>query len=172
MRRKKITVTALAVIASLFTGACMSDINEPLPRKSQADSLAWAKQYTSSMAHYADVEISGDPAPRKHTYICKGENGEEADDGRYTMTYAAYAKLPEDQHIRAIRKLRKALEAHGVRITSHDEFPETNEGAVMYGRGDKEGYFLIADSVKPPGTIRLSVSTPCFLPPGVEQQQF
>lgn len=147
------------------------DINKPLPRKSREESLQWAKDYTSTMARYADVEISSDPAPRKRFDICVGQNDEVAEDGRYTLTYTGYAKLPDKQHIPAIRKLRKALEEHGVRITSHTERPATPE-AIMYGRSDSEGYSLIADSVNPPGTLRLSVSTPCFLPPGAKQQQF
>lgn len=94
-----------------------------------------------------------------------------SEDGRYTLTYTVYAKLPEGQHIATVRKVRKALEAHGVRITGYTERPEVPE-SILYGRNDKEGTFLIADSVNPPGTLRLSVSTPCFLPPRAKQQQF
>ncbi|WP_037647317.1 hypothetical protein [Streptomyces flavidovirens] len=147
------------------------DINKPLPRKSRAESLAWAKEYTTAMAHYAEVKITDDPAPREHFQDCVGQNDEVPEDGRYTLTYAAYVKLGEDQHIATVRKLRKALEAHGVRITGHTERPKTTE-AILYGKNDKEGYFIIADSVNPPGTIRLSVSTPCFLPPEAKQQHF
>lgn len=175
MLHQRALIAVLAITTTLFTGACMSrqtdDINKPLPRKSRAESLAWAKGYTSTMARYADVEISGDPAPRKRFDTCVGRKDEVAEDGRYTLTYTSYATLPEERHIPAIRKLREALEQHGVRITSYTERPTTPE-AIMYGRSDSEGYSLIADSVNPPGTLRLSVSTPCFLPPEAKQQQF
>ncbi|MDI3422144.1 hypothetical protein [Streptomyces luteolus] len=147
------------------------DINKPLPRKSRADALAWAKEYTAAMAHYGEVKITDDPAPRTNFQDCVGKNDEVPEDGRYILVYATYVKLPQAQHIDTIRKVRKALEGHGVRITGHTERPEVPE-AILYGKNDKEGSFIIADSVKPPDTIRLSVTTPCFLPPGVEQQQF
>ncbi|MDG4858963.1 hypothetical protein P8605_12490 [Streptomyces sp. T-3] len=175
MFRKHALLAALTSLTVLFTGACMSqqseDVNKPLPRKSRADSLAWAKEYTAIMARYAEVKITDAPAPREHFQECIGKNDEVPEDGRYTLTYATYAKLPDEEHIAAVRKVRKALEAHGVRITGYTERPKTPE-AILYGRNDEEGYFLIADSVNPPGTLRLSVSTPCFLPPGAEQQQF
>ncbi|MDI3407869.1 SH2 domain-containing protein [Streptomyces cavernicola] len=168
-------MAALTLLSVLLTGACMSqqadDINKPLPRKSRADTLAWAKEYTKAMAHYGELKITDDPAPRESFQECVGKNDEVPEDGRYTLLYSAYATLPQDQHIATIRKIRKALEAHGVRITSFSEFPKESE-ALLYGKNDKDGSFIIADSVNPPGTIRLSVSTPCFLPPGAEQQQF
>ncbi|MEU9175206.1 hypothetical protein AB0D34_46975 [Streptomyces sp. NPDC048420] len=175
MFRKRAYLTTLILLSLPLTGACMSeqqdDINKPLPRKSRADSLAWAKEYTAAMAHYAEVKITDCPGPRHDFETCLGQNDEVAEDGRYTLTYTVYAKLPEDQHIATVRKIRKALEANGVRITSHTERPEVPE-SILYGRNDKEGTLLVADSVNPPGTLRLSVSTPCFLPPGVKQQQF
>ncbi|MDI3421842.1 hypothetical protein [Streptomyces luteolus] len=172
MRRKTALPAVLTLIATLSAGACTSDdINEPLPRRSEAKTLAWAKQYTSAMARHAEVRITDDPAPRKHFEECIGRDGEIADDGRYQLSYAAYANLPEAEHIAAVRKLRKELEDHGVRVTSHTERPETPE-VILYGANDKQQFSVTADSVNPPGTLRLEVSTPCFLPPGVKQQQF
>ncbi|MCF1599833.1 hypothetical protein [Streptomyces muensis] len=174
MSRTRAYVTTL-ILLPLLTGACTTqrpdDINKSLPHKSRADSLAWAKEYTAVMAQYAEVKIADEPGPREDFETCVGRNDEVSEDGRYTLTYAVYAKLPEDQHIATVRKVRKALEAHGVRITSHTERPEVPE-SILYGRNDKEGIFLIVDSVNPPGTLRLSVSTPCFLTPGAKQQQF
>jgi len=141
-----------------------------LPRTSRSDSLRWAEDHVSTMARYADVEIADAPAPRKHFDTCVGKHDEVPEDGRYMLTYTGYAKLPEADHIAAVRKLRTALESHGIRVTGYTERPAEPE-AVMYGKSDKEGYSLIADSVNPAGTLRLSVSTPCFLPPGAEQQQ-
>ncbi|MDQ8700924.1 hypothetical protein RCO28_00250 [Streptomyces sp. LHD-70] len=169
------SVTVSTLFAVLLSGACMSqqsdDVNEPLPRKSRESSLAWAREYTSAMARYAEVRITDHPASRKHFEECVGKNNEVADDGRYMLTYTAYAKIPDERHIGAVRKLRKALEEHGVRVTSHTERPETPE-VILYGTNDEQRFSLIADSVNPPGTLRLSVSTACFLPPGVKQQQF
>jgi len=147
------------------------DINKPLPRKSQEDSSSWAKKFVSAMARHAEVKISHDPAPRKRSNTCVGKNDEVPEDGRYTLTYTAYADLPADQHIASVRKLSEALKKHGVRITGVTERPETPE-VILFGESEKEGYTLIADTVKPPNTLRLSVTTPCYLPPGAKQQQF
>ncbi|MFH8411497.1 hypothetical protein ACH4FX_43100 [Streptomyces sp. NPDC018019] len=147
------------------------DPNKPLPRKSRADALAWAKQYTATMAHYAQVKTTDNPAPNESFEKCVGRNDEVPQDGRFTLTYTVYAHLPQDQHIEAVRKVRRALEQHGIRVTSYEERPQRPE-AVLYGFHDQERFSLIADSVKPPNLLRFSVSTPCFLPPGVEQQQF
>lgn len=147
------------------------DVNKPLPRKSRQDSLAWAKQYTSAMAHYAEVEIGHQFGPFENFGDCVGKGDEVADDGRYRLTYTVYAKLPRDQHIAAARKLRTALKEHGVEITDFTERPEKPE-VIMYARHPREKFFVVADTVKPPNTLRLEVSTPCFLPPGAKQQKF
>ncbi|MFI7097623.1 hypothetical protein [Streptomyces lydicus] len=149
-----------------------SDPNEPLPRKSRGDSLTWAKHYTSTMAHYAEVKIGDRFGPFTDFEDCVGQDDQVADDGRYTLTYTVYADLPQESHISAVRKLKAALEKHaGIRVTDYEERPKTPE-VTLYGQHDKEHFSLIADTAKPPNTLRLSVSTPCFLPPGVKQQKF
>lgn len=148
------------------------DPDKPLPRKSRDDSLSWAKHYTSTMAHYAEVRIGDTFGPFTDFEDCVGKNDEVADDGRYTLTYTVYADLPQDDHISAVRKLRAALEEHaGITVTDYEERPEKPE-VILYGQHDKENFSLIADSAKPPNTLRMSVSTPCFLPPGAKQQKF
>ncbi|MGW7576777.1 hypothetical protein [Streptomyces sp. NPDC054765] len=173
-RRTCLIVLAASVI--LFTGACMTqqsnDPNKALPRKSREESLAWAKKYTSTMAHYAKVKIGNKFGPFTDFEECIGQNDEVAQDGRYTLTYTVYADLPQAEHIPAVRKLRAALkEQGGVDVSSYEERPHAHQ-VVLDGRHDKENFSLIADSVKPPNTLRLSVSTPCFLPPGAKQQKF
>ncbi|MFI0218372.1 hypothetical protein [Streptomyces lydicus] len=173
-RVRQIALTASVII---FTGACMSqppeDPNKALPRKSREDSLAWAKQYTATMAHYAGVKIGKRfGSPFTHFEDCVGQNDEVADDGRYTLTYTAYADLPQEEHIPAVRKLRAALKKQGgVDVSSYEERPHSHE-VILDGYHEKEHFSLVADSVKPPNTLRLSVSTPCFLPPGAKQQKF
>ncbi|MDT0460155.1 hypothetical protein RM550_31300 [Streptomyces sp. DSM 41527] len=145
--------------------------NEPLPRKSRADTLAWAKRYTSVMAHYAQVDIAQDPAPRTHFEDCIGKGDEVADDGRFTLTYATYARLPVQEHTAAVRKLRAELKKHGVDVSDYAE-DRDRPAVTLYGKNESEGFLIIADTVKPANTLRLSVSTGCFLPPGAEQQKF
>ncbi|MEU9121174.1 hypothetical protein AB0C96_15195 [Streptomyces sp. NPDC048506] len=173
LRRTRLIVLAASVILS--TGACMSqqsnDPNKPLPRKSREDSLAWAKNYTSAMAHYAGVKAGDKYGPYTDFEDCVGENDEVADDGRYTLTYTVYASLPREEHIPAVRKLRAVLKQHGVDVSSYEERPHSHE-VILDGHHEKEDFSLIADTVKPPNTLRLSVSTPCFLPPGAKQQKF
>ncbi|MFE0379093.1 hypothetical protein ACFW1M_26705 [Streptomyces inhibens] len=145
--------------------------NAPLPRKSREDSLTWAKQYTSTMAHYAEVEIADDPAPLTNFEDCVGKGDEVADDGRFTLSYATYARLPAQDHIAAVRKLRDALKKHGVDVSDYTEDPD-RPGVTLYGKNRAERFLVVADTVKPANTLRLSVRTSCFLPPGVKQQKF
>lgn len=146
--------------------------NKALPRKSREDSLAWAKHYTSTMAHYAGVKVGNKYGPFTDFEDCIGQNDEVADDGRYTLTYTVYAEVPLEEHIPAVRKLRAALKNHGgVEVSSYEERPQSHE-VVLDGRHKTEKFSLIADTAKPPNTLRLSVSTPCYLPPGVTQQKF
>ncbi|ARH91010.1 hypothetical protein STRMOE7_12570 [Streptomyces sp. MOE7] len=171
-------VRSLALIAlmTLLTGACMSQPddgpNAPLPRKSRADTLAWAKQYTSTMAHYAQVTIADTPAPQAHFEDCVGKGDEVADDGRFTLTYATYARLPAQDHIAAVRKLRDALKKHGVDVSDYTE--DLDRPAVtLYAKNRAERFLITADNtIKPANTLLLAVSTSCFLPPGAEQQKF
>ncbi|MFH8404310.1 hypothetical protein ACH4FX_05980 [Streptomyces sp. NPDC018019] len=186
VRRRRRPFTSVPLVLSLlsllFTGACVSQpsdpagkpsdhINAPLPRKSRADALAWAKSYTSTMAHYADVKIADDLGPFTDFEACVGKNDEVADDGRFSLTYTVYAHLPREQHIAAVRKLRTALKDHGVDVTDYTEEAEAHK-VTLYGKQRTEKFLIIADTVKPPNTLRLSVSTSCFLPPDAKQQQF
>ncbi|MEU3709235.1 hypothetical protein [Streptomyces catenulae] len=165
----------LTFSVTLFTGGCMSQndaaLNKPLPRKIRTAALSWAKQYTNVMAHYAGVSVADAPPPLESFEDCVGQNDEVADDGRFTLSYTVYAHLPQGKHIEAVRKVRHALEEHAVKITSYEERPARPE-VLLYGYHEKERFSLIADSVKPPNLLRFSVSTPCFLPPGAEQQHF
>ncbi|MFH8345141.1 hypothetical protein [Streptomyces sp. NPDC018045] len=165
----------LSLLSLLLTGACVSQpsehINAPLPRKSRADALAWAKHYTSTMAHYAEVEIADGPGPFTDYEACVGKNDEVADDGRFSLTYTVYAQLPRAQHIAAVRKLRATLKDRGVDVSDYTEEADAQK-VTLYGKHPSEKFLIIADTVKPPNTLRLSVSTSCFLPPDAKQQQF
>ncbi|MFG2225933.1 hypothetical protein [Streptomyces sp. NPDC048644] len=147
------------------------DANKPLPRKSRENALTWAKRYTSTMAHFAEVKVGNTYGPFTDFEDCVGQSDEVAEDGRYTLTYTVYADLPREEHIAAVRKLRAALKEHGVDVSSYEERPHTHQ-VILDGYHEKENFSLIADTAKPPNTLRLSVSTPCFLPPGAKQQKF
>ncbi|WP_399086619.1 hypothetical protein ACGH2B_08710 [Streptomyces sp. BBFR2] len=167
---------ALIALTILLTGACMSQPDEnpnaPLPRKSRADTLEWAKRYTSTMARYAQVDIADDPAPQTHFEDCVGKGDEVADDGRFTLTYAAYARIPAHEHIAAVRKLRGALKKHGVDVSDYTEDP-SRPTVTLYAKNRAERFLITADNtIKPANTLLLSVSTSCFLPPGAKQQHF
>ncbi|MFI7098173.1 hypothetical protein ACIBK8_02240 [Streptomyces sp. NPDC050161] len=174
-RTKAVRSFTLIALTALLTGACMSqpseNANAPLPRKSREDTLAWAKQYTATMAHHAQVDIADDPAPRTHFEACIGKNDEVADDGRFTLSYATYARVPAGEQIAAVKKLRKALKSQGVDVSDYSEDPQ-RPAVTLYGKNTKERFLIVADTVKPANTLRLEVSTACFLPPGSEQQKF
>ncbi|MER7025763.1 MULTISPECIES: hypothetical protein [Streptomyces] len=150
-----------------------ADLNKPLPRKSRDASLTWAKQYVAAMAHHAGVTIGDRFGPFTSFEDCVGAGDEVADDGRYTLTYTVYADVRREEQIPAVRKLRAVLKAQGdMDVSGYEERPGEQQ-VILDGTHTKEHFSLIADSVrKTPDLLRLSVSTPCFLPPGAAQQKF
>ncbi|MET9291307.1 hypothetical protein [Streptomyces sp. NPDC003077] len=164
----------LCVAALFLTTACMSggaDINAPLPRKSREEALRWAQQYTRAMAHDADVK----PAPKtevKRFHNCVGKNDEVAEDGRFTLTYHIEGDLPRDRHIAAARKLRTALEQHGITGITTTERPQDSRPVDMRGHNKKERFHVRLYSLDNPDQLQFTVTTSCFLPPDAKQQQF
>jgi len=166
---------ALSATALLLTGACMSDNgkNAPLPRLSKERAVQWAEQHASRMAEAAGVTLD---KQKTKTFFnnCVGEHDEVADDGRYTMDYAAYANVPTERHTDVVRRIRADFEKEKYRITGYREYEDDYNSALVDAADDETGFTISAGSAgpakKPSKLILFSVSTPCMIPPGVTQQ--
>lgn len=154
----------------------MSDdgINDPLPRMSKKKAEEWAKHWTESMARTAKAEIEPETDPElpaaKFTN-CIGQNGESADDGRFTLRYSVRAKLPKEQHAEAIRAIRDTLKQKGFEIQGYRSNPSKDPANLVDARHPKDQQSISAEDLNEE-LIVLIVSTPCLLPPGAEQKQF
>lgn len=176
--------TALCVLGTLLlfsVTACSSDagrdINDPLPRKTKDATLGLAREYAKTMARGAGVELKSSDEVI-HFYECVGEHDEVAEDGRFYLRYYIEGDLPRDQHIEAVRKLRKALEKQGFKDLGGNEGPDRKRPVIWNFEAEDGGewYDLDVDSLddpkgKKPDELQFGVSTTCFLPPGVKQQK-
>ncbi|WP_411138047.1 hypothetical protein [Streptomyces sp. C10] len=144
--------------------------NDPLPVKSQEQAEHLVRSLVDSLAEEYDLKVDGKTV-HKEFRDCFGKEGESADDGRFDLTYAARAALPEPEHGKAIRAMRKRLEAQGYKISGYREDKTKDPWALMDAKGGKDNLFVSVESYMPPNQLVFSVNTPCFLPPGVKQQQ-
>ncbi|WP_353945073.1 hypothetical protein ABII15_28265 [Streptomyces sp. HUAS MG91] len=151
------------------------DKNAPLPRMEKAAALKWARDHTARLAEVAGVDILPDTAKTAFEE-CVGEHDEVAEDGRYSLYYYVYSPAPATDHTRIVRTLREELAKSGYEITGYREFKSAYESSVLRARNKKNQFSVEAETVgsgkKKPQRFSFSVSTPCLLPPGAEQQQF
>lgn len=148
--------------------------NDPLPRMSKEKAEEWARHWAESLARTAKAEIEPETDPdlpaAKFTN-CIGKNGESADDGRFTLRYDVRAKLPQGQHAAAIRSIRDTLKEKGFEIQGYRSDPKKDPANLVDAKHPEDHQFISAEDLNEQ-VLGLSVSTPCLLPPGVEQKQF
>ncbi|MFF8268890.1 hypothetical protein ACF059_16050 [Streptomyces sp. NPDC016562] len=148
-----------------------SGVNDALPRMSKEKAEAWARHWVESMARTTKSEIIPG-TPQANFTNCTGQNGETAEDGRFTLMYDARAKLPRAQYTEAMRALRAELEAQGFKIVGYQEGPAQERGAFgVQAKHPKDKQYISAGDVDE-DTLTLSIDTPCLLPPDAKQQQF
>ena len=144
--------------------------NDPLPVKSQEQAEHLVRSLVDSLAEEHHLKVDGKTV-HKEFRDCFGKEGESADDGRFDLTYAVRAALPKPEHGKAIRAMRKKLEAQGFKISGYREDKTKDPWALMDAEGGKDDLSVSVESYMPPNQLVFSVNTPCFLPPGVKQQQ-
>ncbi|GAU70943.1 hypothetical protein SSP35_24_00480 [Streptomyces sp. NBRC 110611] len=144
--------------------------NDPLPVKSQEQAEHLVRGLVDSLAEEYGLKVDGKTV-HKEFRDCFGKEGESTDDGRFDLTYAVRAALPEAEHGTAIRAMRKRLEAQGYKISGYREDKTKDPWALMDAKGGKDNLVVSVESYMPPDQLVFSVNTPCFLPPGVKQQQ-
>ncbi|GAA2673955.1 hypothetical protein [Streptomyces lunalinharesii] len=144
--------------------------NDPLPVRSKEQAEHLVRNLVDSLAGEYGLHVDGETV-NKEFRACFGSEGEHADDGRFDLTYAVRATLPETEHGKAIRVMRKRLEAQGYKIRGYREDKSKDPWALMDAKGGKDNLFVSVESYTPPNQLVFSVNTPCFLPPGVKQQQ-
>ncbi|WP_327272725.1 hypothetical protein OG609_11565 [Streptomyces sp. NBC_01224] len=152
----------------------MSDegVNDPLPRMSREKAEKWAKHWTDSMVSTAHAHLDPNTArPTADFTNCIGSNNEEADDGRFTLSYSVRGTLPRAQHAQAVTDIEKTLKGKGFDIQSFEVDLDTEPANVVDAKHPKDQQFVSVGSVDKDLLVFI-VSTPCLLPPGVEQQKF
>ncbi|MET9292518.1 hypothetical protein [Streptomyces sp. NPDC003077] len=171
-RLKNLTRISLAALALLTSAACMNGggKNEPLPVKGQKQAEQMARGLLDSLAAEYGLKID-DKSVNSESFNCYGKNRESANDGRYTLNYAARARIFESEHGKAIRAMRKRLEADGYRIVGYREDKAVKPWALLDAKGGKDNLFVSVESYMPSDQLTFSVDTPCFLPPGTKQEQ-
>lgn len=161
------------MLAALLLGGCMpgsGNINDPLPRMSKKEAEKWARHFTESMARSAKVEISEETVnPTFHE--CVGENNEVASDGRFILDYYARASLAVADQAEAVKRVKVDLEKRGYKIRFHEKGGD-KPVVILDASDPKKGFSVAAEGHSPDDELLFSVSTPCLLPPGVEQQKF
>ncbi|MGW5116881.1 hypothetical protein ACWEQ8_15850 [Streptomyces noursei] len=144
--------------------------NDPLPVKTKDQVERMVRNLVDSLAGDYGLKVDGKTV-NKEFRDCFGREGEHADDGRFDLTYAVRATLPEAEHGKAIRAMRKRLEGQGYKISGYREDKSKDPWALMDAKGGEGGLFVSVESYTPPNQLVFSVNTPCFLPAGVKQQQ-
>ncbi|MFF9073001.1 hypothetical protein ACF1A9_11915 [Streptomyces sp. NPDC014872] len=169
-RRRSIVALAL----TLLLGGCMSDdgVNDPLPRMSREKAEEWAKHWTDSMVRTARARTDPTTARRTADFTdCIGRNGESAEDGRFTLSYSVRGTLPRSEHARAVTDIKDTLKDKGFDIQTFVVGEDTEPANVVDAKHPKDQQFVSVGSVDKDLLVFI-VSTPCLLPPGVEQQEF
>ncbi|MEU9125732.1 hypothetical protein AB0C96_38950 [Streptomyces sp. NPDC048506] len=141
--------------------------NDPLPVKSKDNAEQLVRGLVESLAGQYSLKVD-DSSVNKDFRDCFGKNHEHASDGRFDLTYSVRAKLPGDKHGEALRVMRKKLESSGYKISG---YREDASDALMDAKGGHDNLFVSVESYQPPTELVFSVNTPCFLPPGVKQEQ-
>uniref|UniRef100_A0AAU2VLI3 Uncharacterized protein n=1 Tax=Streptomyces sp. NBC_00008 TaxID=2903610 RepID=A0AAU2VLI3_9ACTN len=152
----------------------MSDegVNDPLPRMSREKAEKWAKHWTDSMVGTAHAHLDPKSArPTADFTNCVGSDNEEADDGRFTLSYSVRGTLPRARHARAVTDIEKTLKDKGFDIQSFEVDLDTEPANVVDAKHPEDQQFISVGSVGK-DLLVFVVSTPCLLPPGVDQQQF
>ncbi|MFF3261660.1 hypothetical protein ACFYWO_21120 [Streptomyces sp. NPDC002932] len=166
------SVTALAL--TLLLGGCMSDegVNDPLPRMSREKAEEWARHWADSLVGTAHARLGPKSARPEASFTnCTGENGETADDGRFTLRYSVRGTLPRARHAAAVTDIKNTLKDKGFDIQSFEVDLDTEPANVVDAKHPKDQQFISVGSVGKDLLVFI-VSTPCLLPPGVDQQQF
>ncbi|MFG2093040.1 hypothetical protein [Streptomyces sp. NPDC048612] len=167
--RTRSRITAVALVAMLASGGCASGLgkNDPLPVKSKGGAEHAARALIDRLAGQYRLRVEDKPVSKEFR-DCFGKNHERANDGRFDLSYAARAELPGDEHGKALRPMRKKLEAEGYEISGYREQPSQ---ALMDAKGGSNNFFVSVETYGSGNALVFSVNTPCFLPPGVKQEQ-
>lgn len=144
--------------------------NDPLPVKSREQAEHLVRNLVDLLAGEYELKVDGKSVDKEFR-DCYGKGGESANDGRFDLTYAVRATLPEAEHGKAIRAMRKRLEAGGYEISGYREDKSKKPWALMDAKGGEDNLFVSVESYMPPTQLVFSVTTPCFLPPGTKQEQ-
>lgn len=143
--------------------------NDPLPVKSQQKAEYEVRALIDLLAEEIGSEVDAKSVDKRFR-DCIGKNNETANDGRFDLDYTVQAPLPRAQYNTALAKLKKTLEAEGYKVSAYREGDWRH--ILLYAKGGDANFFVSVGAMKPPyDRMILSVTTPCFLPPGKKQEE-
>ncbi|MEC4017141.1 hypothetical protein [Streptomyces sp. H27-D2] len=172
------TFGALMLALTLtMIGGCMSESDEgktaPLPRMSKAETEDWSRRVTEHMAKTLGLEIiPKSPGPAVESLACFGKGGETSTDDRFQLMYAAFAKLPPEQHTAAGEKIRDMLKKDGYDVTTFRAYKAPRQSMIVEAQHPKNHFSIDVQSSGSPGNpqmLAFGVNSPCLLPPGATQ---
>ncbi|WP_028813156.1 hypothetical protein [Streptomyces flavidovirens] len=170
MKCRRTALPVLTLLALLATGGCMTDgKNDPLPVKSQQKTEYEVRALIDLLAEEIGSEVDAKSVDKEFR-DCIGKNNETANDGRFDLDYTVQTLLPRAQYNTALGKLKKRLEAEGYKVSAYREGDWRH--ILLYAKGGDANFFVSVGAMKPPyDRMILSVTTPCFLPPGTKQEE-
>ncbi|MEV6975156.1 hypothetical protein [Kitasatospora sp. NPDC093806] len=159
---------AVAFVLPLLLGGCMSRTSptDPIPVMARQEAQDWAQHMTEYMAQTAGGTITPDTV-RPSFRQCVGKNDEVANDGRYTMSYAAYSPIALEQHPEAARRIRTMLEQQEFQVSG---YRETLNGKVqaLLDAFQPSGRYLVSVETMASGDLMFRISTRCLMPPSAK----
>ncbi|MFE9397510.1 hypothetical protein [Streptomyces flavidovirens] len=171
MKCRRTALPVLTLLALLATGGCMTDNgkNDPLPVKSQQKAEYDVRALVNLLADEIGSEADNKTVDKRFRE-CRGKEGEQANDGRFYLSYTAQVPLPRAEYNAGLRKLKKKLEDEGYKVSSYREGDWRH--ILLYSKGGDANFFVSVGAMKPPyDRMILGVTTPCFLPPGKKQEE-
>ncbi|MFE7561846.1 hypothetical protein [Kitasatospora sp. NPDC057500] len=160
---------AALLVAAL--GACTASgpgdgKDDPLPVKSRADAVVWARGVVEHLALAVEVRLNDGPAGTNFSR-CFGKKGEPFFEDRYELIYGARSDTPNSRHAEVVRRARDRLLGDGFEVT---DFRVTTDGtphSLVGARHPGSRHQVSVRSGEGDDALAFVVITPCLQePPG------
>ncbi|MFF7454973.1 hypothetical protein [Kitasatospora sp. NPDC008115] len=158
-----------AALLAATLGACTSSgpgggKDVPLPVKSRADAVAWARDVVEQLALVLEVRLNDKPAGTNFSR-CLGKKGEPFFEDRYELIYGVRSDTPNARHAEVVRRARDRLLGDGFEVT---DFRVTTDGtphALVDARHPESRHRVSVKSGEGGDALAFVVITPCLQEP-------
>ncbi|MGX6601318.1 hypothetical protein ACWKSP_04135 [Micromonosporaceae bacterium Da 78-11] len=149
-----------AAVGLLLIGGCDSSggKEEQLETRNKAEVVSLARTQADQIA-----ELTGGTVAnwRTSTSACEGANGENADDGRWSLSGIGGVTLPADRHVAGFRAVRDAWQSSGWEI---GDYRTLSDGVrtVLDGRDPATRLSVSLTSSKDASQIAVIMGSACY----------